>query len=149
MSDKDDDDKVGYGRPPKGSRFRPGQSGNPKGRPKGQRNFQTDVLEILNAAVRVKERGEARTLTSQQAALYRLREKALNGDARSLNRLLDLAARFNGEALVHDSDAGLAEDDQAILEQYLSSSRSQARGNAATAEDKEGQIGPDEESENE
>jgi hypothetical protein len=30
--------EVGYGRPPKGSQFTPGRSGNPKGRPKGARN---------------------------------------------------------------------------------------------------------------
>ena len=29
-----DDDKVGYGKPPKHSRFQPGRSGNPRGRPK-------------------------------------------------------------------------------------------------------------------
>jgi hypothetical protein len=28
---------VGYGKPPKASQFSPGQSGNPKGRPKGAR----------------------------------------------------------------------------------------------------------------
>ena len=34
----DDDDYVGYGRPPKKHRFKPGQSGNPAGRQKGSRN---------------------------------------------------------------------------------------------------------------
>ena len=33
--------KVGYKRPPVSTRFKPGSSGNPKGRPKGQRNFKT------------------------------------------------------------------------------------------------------------
>ena len=39
----DESDKVGYGKPPLHSRFTRGQSGNPKGRPKGVRNFKTDV----------------------------------------------------------------------------------------------------------
>ena len=47
-----------------------------------------------------------------------LREKALKGDARSLDRLLELAVRFNNEM----SDIGLGQalsaDDQAILDAY-------------------------------
>ena len=35
------DHKVGYGKPPKAHQWRPGQSGNPKGRPKGSRNRPT------------------------------------------------------------------------------------------------------------
>ncbi|WP_109792019.1 DUF5681 domain-containing protein [Minwuia thermotolerans] len=131
----ENEDKVGYGHPPAHTRFKPGRSGNPKGRPKGHRNFRTDLHEILNAVVRVKEKGEARTLTTQQAALYRLREKALNGDVRALDRLLALAAQHNGETLAHDSDEALPEEDRAILEQHLASGQAQAPGNAATEDD--------------
>ena len=42
-----DDEKVGYRRPPKKSRFKPGQSGNPKGRPKGTKNLKRDLIEEL------------------------------------------------------------------------------------------------------
>jgi Family of unknown function (DUF5681) len=149
MSAEDDEDKVGYGRPPKHSRFQPGRSGNPKGRPKGHRNFRTDLMETLEAAVRMKDKGVIRKLTTQQALLYRLREQALNGNGSAMNLLIQLAIQFNGEALADDSDAGLSDDDQVIIDEYLALGRSQARGNAATEEDKEGQIGPDEESENE
>jgi hypothetical protein len=38
---QDDDPRVGYGRPPLATRFRPGQSGNPRGRPKGARNLSS------------------------------------------------------------------------------------------------------------
>jgi hypothetical protein len=40
--------EVGYGKPPKRSRFRKGVSGNRKGRPKGKRNFVTVLTERKN-----------------------------------------------------------------------------------------------------
>ncbi len=38
---------VGYRKPPKHTRFKPGQSGNPRGRPKGTKNLKTDLIEEL------------------------------------------------------------------------------------------------------
>ncbi len=38
----DGSDPVGYCKPPKRTRFQPGQSGNPRGRPKGTKNLKTD-----------------------------------------------------------------------------------------------------------
>ena len=37
------DYEVGYGKPPKEKRFAPGQSGNPRGRPKGAKNKKLDI----------------------------------------------------------------------------------------------------------
>lgn len=47
MADETDNDAVGYGRPPRATRFKKGQSGNPLGRPrktKGQRAIAARVL---------------------------------------------------------------------------------------------------------
>ena len=46
------DHDAGYGKPPRHSRFKKGQSGNPKGRPKGGRNFSTDVKATLEEPIR-------------------------------------------------------------------------------------------------
>jgi hypothetical protein len=108
---------VGYGKPPTHSWFRPGQSGYPAGRRKGVRNLKTDVKRTLAMPVKVKEGGRTRTRSTQEAALLVLREKALNGNIRASDRLLELALRFNND------EAGLAQQlpaaDQAILAAYV------------------------------
>jgi hypothetical protein len=59
---------AAYRRPPEATRFKPGQSGNPKGRPKGSRNFSTAIEKELNARVVVNENGKRRTITRRDAA---------------------------------------------------------------------------------
>ena len=108
---------VGYRKPPTHSRFRPGQSGNPAGRRKGVRNLMTDVQRTLRVPISVKEGGRSRKISTQEGVLLVLREKGLKGDARALDRLIELASRFNnepGEAIVET----LSADDQAILTAY-------------------------------
>jgi hypothetical protein len=51
-----------------------------------------------------------------------LREKALRGDARSLDRFFELARRFNSDAAEVGSAQTLAADDQAILSAYRAES---------------------------
>lgn len=112
------DYEVGYGKPPERSRFKKGESGNPKGRPKGSRNFSTDVLATLKKPVPVRENGQQKTVSTQEAALLRLREKALGGDPRALDRLLELARIHNDEEMAEAAAAALAPSDQAILDGY-------------------------------
>jgi hypothetical protein len=95
-----DDIKVGYKRPPRHSRFQPGRSGNPRGKQKGVRNLGSDVKRTLEVPVRFNEHGKERRISTQEAALLRLREKALKGDARSLDGLLALAKIFNNSSAV-------------------------------------------------
>lgn len=109
---------VGYGKPPAHSRFRPGQSGNPAGRRKGVRNLRTDVKRTLSTPIKVKEDGRTRKKSTQEGALMVLREKALRGDARALDRLLELAQRFNNEPTETGPAQALADDDRAILAAY-------------------------------
>jgi hypothetical protein len=113
-NDRNTNYTVGYGKPPQPSRFRPGQSGNPTGRRKGVRNLGTDVRHALTTPVRMSSGGRSRNVSTQQATLMVLRERALNGDARACDRLIELARRFNdgpGEIEAHS----LAPEDRAIL----------------------------------
>ena len=83
--------EVGYRKPPTHTQYRSKQSGNPTGRRRGSRNLKTDVKRTLKMPVKIKEGGRTRTRSTQEAALMVLREKALNGNTRALERLLELA----------------------------------------------------------
>jgi len=85
------DGQVGYGRPPKTTRFKKGQSGNPKGRPKGSLNVATVLIKTLSEKVVINENGQRKTVTKFEAALKQLVNKALGSDIRALRLLLDLA----------------------------------------------------------
>ena len=127
------DYEVGRGKPPMHTRFKPGQSGNPKGRPKGVRNFRTDVQATLKAPVKVSRDGKRRKLSTQEAALLRLREKALSGDARALDRLLGLAQAYNNEELA--AATSLSAGDAMLLEIYKARVLSGAAGRSGPAKE--------------
>ncbi len=91
------DYKVGYGKPPRHTRFKPGQSGNPKGRSKGLRNFKTDIQEVLRTPIDATIGGKKRKISSQFATLLKLVRRALDGDVRALGLLLSLAQTYNAE----------------------------------------------------
>jgi len=110
-------DDVGYCKPPKRKQFKPGQSGNLKGRPKGVRNLSTDVLSTLQSPIKVNKGGRSRNISTQLATLLVLRDKALKGDLKAADHLIDLATRYNTgqqSPATRDLDA----DDQAILAAY-------------------------------
>lgn len=88
---------VGYGRPPKHTRFRKGQSGNPKGRPKGTRNRKSIVREIMERRVTVRENGKSRTVTVADAAIEKLIAKSLNGTVNDLVKTIQLFAKYAPE----------------------------------------------------
>ena len=56
--------EVGYGKPPKHTRFKPGQSGNPKGRKPGSKNVMTLLEQTLFDTVKVRENGKGSTRAS-------------------------------------------------------------------------------------
>ena len=87
-------------------------------------NLAGDVKRTLETPVKLNDKGKARRVSTQEAALLRLREKALNGDARSLDRLLQLAQTFNNLAAIEPSnDKAVAAEDQAILDAYTAEIR--------------------------
>ena len=91
MSDpKKSDYAVGYGKPPAHTRFQPGQSGNPNGRPKGSLNLATAVNRALREKVTVIENGRRKTVTKLDAAIKGLVNRAVKGDAKAMQQMLSL-----------------------------------------------------------
>ena len=117
MSTNDDNEMIGYGRPPTKTHFKKGQSGNPRGRRKGSTNFATDLKHMLQAPVMFQDRGKPKKITTQRAMLMLTREKALKGDWRALDRLLALANDTSVGATSGLADASESSD-QAILDNY-------------------------------
>jgi hypothetical protein len=111
-STRSDGDSVGYGRPPKRHQFKPGRSGNPKGRPKGRKNEATLLAELLHRKVTVNSGGEPKKITILEAILLRITEDSLRGNTRSAAFLLN---RLSGEVEADSDVAELGEDDRSIL----------------------------------
>jgi hypothetical protein len=111
----DDFDGGGYGKPPKSGQFRKGQSGNPKGRPKGVKNFQTELRTVLRSKVTVTVAGKPKLVSVVEAALMRLREKALKGDQRALEIVLGYAQDSSNASDARSRERQLSKLERDIL----------------------------------
>ena len=123
-----DDDKIGYGRPPKAHQFKLGQSGNPKGRPKGTKDLKTDLAEELAERIVVMEGGSQKTLSKQRAVLKALVAKAINGTPQAITALIKLIDRAIETESVSSNDPSLSDDEQLILDLFIE--RNKTRGNS-------------------
>jgi len=79
------DEELGYGQPPKQSRWKPGQSGNPRGRPKTRSEIFDDAARILAAPITAQTSDGRRVrLDGIEAAYLALCKKGLQGHKPSL-----------------------------------------------------------------
>ena len=108
---------VGYRKPPEATRFKPGKSGNPKGRPRGSANLATDLCAELGEQITVREGGQARRVSKQRALIKSLMAKALQGDVRATTALLALYARVISEP-PEDESWPVEEDELLILRRF-------------------------------
>ena len=82
--------EVGYSKPPKHTQWKKGQSGNPRGRPKGRKNLGTLLLSELNRKIPIREHGTMRLVTIGSAIMKQLVKKALEGENQAIKLLADL-----------------------------------------------------------
>lgn len=112
------DYEVGYGKPPVETRFKKGESGNPKGRPKGTRNLKTELMEELQEKVLVREGGRPMTVSRQRAMIKSMMAKALQGDHKAAKVILGMVYRYLHLDEVEPDETDLAAEDIAILESF-------------------------------
>lgn len=110
---------VGYGRPPKATQFKAGESGNPKGRPKGSRSVGAILRSIIQQRVAVTENSKTRRIPVLEVMLRGLAADAMRRDPRALKLLLSLLEQYaeSPETKLHLDE--LIAEDRAILAQYL------------------------------
>jgi Family of unknown function (DUF5681) len=113
---------IGYGKPPIGSRFKPGETGNAKGRPKGHKNLKTLIRQAMTARISVQEGSSSRQVSKIECVVLRQLQNALKGNDRSAMAVIKMATQMG---FLEDPDSNSAEatalsaSDERILEQLL------------------------------
>lgn len=126
---------VGYGKPPKSGQFKPGKSGNPKGRPRVVRTLEEDRQLVLNELVTLEINGRPKKLTRQTVILRTMSTLAMKGDVRAARFMFDLDRRHKSEdPSAAEPDSGLNAEDRALLADYMRRMEAE-RYNAANDDD--------------
>jgi hypothetical protein len=124
MARKDDDGRVGYKRPPSHTQFKPGQSGNPRGRPNHVRNFKTDLREELGEVIPVREGGRDMKISKQRAFIKALVAAAIKGDMRATTALVSFCTKaFGSDEQENDVSTAPNSEDLEILEAFVGRER--------------------------
>jgi hypothetical protein len=120
--DAQDGEPVGYGKPPKTGRFKPGQSGNPNGRPKGARGLKQVVRAALDDEVDLVVGGQSIRKSKREVVVLKLIQKAASGDVRAIDSILNLDQKFDiaeeARDALHDP-AQLEAECREILDRYI------------------------------
>lgn len=115
IKSKPHNEDVGYGRPPRAHQFRPGQSGNPRGRRKGAKNESTILHELLHRKIALREGGKSRKVTILEAMLVRFAEDSLKGNTKSAAFLLNrYGSMVSGEIQQED----LSQNEREIIDSF-------------------------------
>ena len=119
----------GYGRPPEHTRFKPGTSGNPKGRPKQSKNLKSIIQQALTSTVTVRENGRQRSVSKIEGVVLSQLERALKGNEKAALAVLRMAGHvdlLNGGDGSADGDQ-LSPADEKILAQLLGDQKNPAK----------------------
>ena len=126
---------IGYRKPPKDKQFKKGASGNPKGRPKGSKNFVTLLDQELSRSIVVTENGKKKKLTKQEAMIKRLVAAGLSGDLKTLMAIFEMKRRTGGLDAAGEPASLLPDNYQSILNDYVAARSDAEASNRSRAEE--------------
>ena len=113
---KSDSKSDSYRNPPEHSRFKPGQSGNPLGRPKKRKSVADELNEELNVMIPVREGTRTIEMTKARALARELLRLAMGGNLRAATIVVSCACRLS------NSDEPIQEttpDDVALIDNFV------------------------------
>jgi hypothetical protein len=82
---------VGYGKPPRSNQFRKGQTGNPRGKRKGEENVISAFRRHVLKRVKIRDGDKLRTITLAEAVILKNYNAALQKDAFAMGNIFRLA----------------------------------------------------------
>ena len=107
---------VGYGKPPRHSRFEPGQSGNPRGRLPGSKNLSSLLKKALDEPVIVVENNRRRRIAKREAIVKQFVNQSAKGDLKATQLLLSILRDLESRVEPGSVDADkFTEADQQII----------------------------------
>jgi hypothetical protein len=113
----DDDDRVGYGKPPKRTRFRPGQSGNPRGRSRAVdfKDWENPIQKYMLEPMTVTIKGKKEKVPVVDALIKTAIRRSLEGCTKHLKVLLDGSGGL--KALIQEQKRQKTKADEELIEQ--------------------------------
>jgi hypothetical protein len=91
-----EDEAVGYGRPPKATQFKKGQSGNPTGRPRKERGLKPIAARVLGEVQRLsgKPKGDRVRYTTLEVVVMTLKQLTASGHVRASKLYMRFVKRY-------------------------------------------------------
>jgi Family of unknown function (DUF5681) len=132
MAHNSEQNGSGHGHPPKHGRFKKGQSGNPRGRPKKVSSFKTDLAAELQEKLSLTENGKERKISKQRAFCKTLVAAAIKKDIRAVNALL-ACMRYFGVGSEEMAAETADTSDLDLLETYVAQQRKKQNRDADPA----------------
>lgn len=106
---------VGYRNPPNHSKFKKGQSGNRKGRPRGARSYRAIIREEASEPIRITVDGKRRTLPAFRVIIKQMKKDALSGDRRDRLAFIELIQIHCPELFTEELRQELSESQDALM----------------------------------